>query len=252
MLSIHRSSYYYEPAKETEFNLWLMREIDKIYTEMPSYGSRKITEELIRQGHSINRKRVQRLMRMMGIQVIYPKPVLSKVDLSHKKYPYLLKGVKIENVNHVWSTDITYIPLRKGYLYLVAILDWFSRYVITWRISKSLESGFCMDALEDALNRGKPEIFNSDQGTQFTCDRFLETLETKDIKISMDGKGRAFDNIYIERLWRTIKYEEVYCKSYDSYQEAKENLDEYIKYYNEKRLHQSLGYKTPIEIFAKR
>lgn len=252
LLSIHRSSYYYEPVKESDYNLILMKEIDKIYTEMPSYGSRKITEELIRVGHGVNRKRVQRLMRMMGIEVIYPKMNLSKPNLSHKKYPYLLKGIKIENVNHVWSTDITYIPLKKGYVYLVAILDWFSRYIITWKLSNNLESGFCIEALEEALSQGRPEIFNSDQGTQFTCARFLRALEERKIKISMDGKGRAFDNIYIERFWRTVKYEEVYCKAYETYREAKENLDEYIKYYNERRLHQSLGYRVPIEVFTKR
>lgn len=227
-----------------------MRKIDEIYTETPSCGSRKIREMLISEGYKINRKRVQRLMRQMGIEVIYPRPNLSKPDLIYKKYPYLLKGVKIEDVNHVWSTDITYIPLKKGYIYLVAILDWFSRYVITWKLSNNLESGFCIEALREALDKGNPKIFNSDQGTQFTCGRFLEILEARKIQISMDGKGRAFDNIYIERFWRTIKYEEVYCKAYESYHEAKENLNEYIKYYNERRLHQSLGYKTPFEVFV--
>ena len=251
LLSVHRSSYYYEPCRETDLNLELMGEIDKIYSDIPSYGSRRIAEALINQGYNINRKRVQRLMRIMGIGVIYPRPNLSKPNLNHRRFPYLLKGVKIENVNHVWSTDITYIPLRSGYLYLVAVLDWFSRYVLTWRLLNNLESGFCIDALKEALEVGKPKIFNSDQGSQFTCNKFLEILEAGNIEISMDGKGRAFDNIYIERFWRTVKYEEVYCKAYESFEEAKENLGFYIKHYNEKRLHQSLGYRTPNEVFTK-
>jgi putative transposase len=251
LLSVARSSYYFEPAMETDFNLELMREIDKIYTEIPAYGSRRITEQLIRQGYSVNRKRIQRLMQAMGIEVIYPRPNLSKPNLRHKKYPYLLKNVQIVNVNQVWSTDITYIPLRKGYIYLVAVLDWYSRYVLSWKVSNSLSSGFCIEALKEALERGNPEIFNTDQGVQFSCKGFLDVLEKREIKISMDGKGRAFDNIYIERFWRTVKYEEVYCTAYESYIEAEENLGEYIKHYNEKRLHQSLDYKTPKEIFVK-
>lgn len=251
LLGLSRSSYYYEPALETELNLKLMRLIDEIYTDCPFYGSRRITETLINQGFEINRKRTQRLMQTMGIKVIYPRPNLSKPDNSHRKFPYLLKGVKIEDVNDVWSTDITYIPMKKGFLYLVAVLDWFSRYVLTWKLSNNLESGFCIDVLVEALGMGKPKIFNSDQGTQFTSTKFLEILETHDVRISMDGKGRAFDNIFVERLWRTVKYEEVYCKAYESFEEARENLKEYFKFYNSKRLHQSLGYKTPGEIFLK-
>jgi putative transposase len=235
---------------ETELNLELMREIDRIYTEVPSYGSRRVTEQLIRQGYTVNRKRIQRLMQKMGIEVIYPRPNLSKPDLNHKKYPYLLKNVQIANVNQVWSTDITYIPLRKGYIFLVAILDWYSRYVLSWKLSNNLSSHFCIEALKEALEQGRPEIFNSDQGVQFTCNSFLDVLEKRDIRISMDGKGRAFDNIYIERFWRTVKYEEVYCTAYESFIEAEKNLGWYIKHYNEKRLHQSLGYKTPKEVFV--
>lgn len=237
---------------ETDLNLKLMREIDKIYTKTPAYGSRRITEQLMRQGYIVNRKRVQRLMQLMRIEVIYPRANLSKPDQAHKKYPYLLKNVKIGNVNQVWSTDITYIPLKKGYIYLVAILDWYSRYVLSWRLSSNLGSEFCIEALKEALAIGHPTIFNSDQGVQFTCNRFLEVLEKREIQISMDGKGRAFDNIYIERFWRTVKYEEVYCTAYESYLEAEKNLGGYIKHYKEKRLHQSLGYKTPQEVYENR
>lgn len=249
MFSVNRSSYYYEHEAETELNLGLMRLIDEIYTEIPSYGSRRITEVLLRKGYEVNRKRIQRLMLVMGIEVIYPKPNLSKSDNSHRKFPYLLKGVMIEGINHVWSTDITYIPMRKGFLYLVAVLDWFSRYVLSWELSENLEVGFCIEALKKALERGKPVIFNSDQGVQFTSHRFIEVLEGHNIRISMDGRGRAFDNIFVERLWRTVKYEEVYCKAYEDFGEAYRNLSAYFKLYNDKRLHQSLGYKTPGEIF---
>lgn len=229
-----------------------MKLIDVIYTECPFYGSRKITEALFKKGYEINRKRTQRLMQKMGIKVIYPRPNLSRPDKAHRTYPYLLKGVAIEGINHVWSTDITYIPVRKGYLYLVAILDWFSRYVLTWKLSNNLESDFCIDVLKEALEIGKPKIFNSDQGVQFTSNRFVGILESHEVQISMDGKGRAFDNIFVERLWRTVKYEEVYCKAYESYEEAKKNLNDYFRFYNESRIHQSLGYKTPREIYLNR
>jgi putative transposase len=251
LLSLSRSSYYYEPARESELNLTLMKLIDGVYTEWPFYGSRKITGELVKKGYQINRKRTQRLMQKMGLRVVYPRPNLSKPNEAHKTYPYLLRGLIIEGVNHVWSTDITYVPVRKGYLYLVAILDWFSRYVLTWKLSNSLESNFCIEVLEEALEKGKPKIFNSDQGCQFTSNRFVGILESHAIQISMDGKGRAFDNIFVERLWRTVKYEEVYCKAYESFEEAQRNLKDYFKFYNEKRIHQSLGYKTPGEIYRK-
>lgn len=251
LLSLSRSTYYYEPVLETELNLKLMKLIDEMYTESPFYGSRKITEELEKKGYFVNRKRIQRLMRLMGLEVMYQKPNLSKPDLQHRKYPYLLRDMKIETVNHVWSTDITYIPMKNGFLYLAAILDWFSRYVLTWRLSNNLESGFCIEALREALGKGKPEIFNTDQGVQFTSNDFLEVLEEKQILISMDGKGRAFDNIFMERLWRTVKYEEVYCKAYESYEDARKNLETYFKFYNNTRLHQSLGYRTPQEIYLR-
>lgn len=249
LLSLPRSSYYYQGIEETELNLHLMRIIDEIYTDQPCCGSRKMTEELCNKGFIVNRKRVQRLMNAMGIQVIYPKPNLSKRNMGHKIYPYLLKGLEINAINQVWSTDITYIPMRKGFIYLTAIIDWFSRYILTWKLSDNLESHFCIEALEEALEGGKPEIFNTDQGTQFTSKGFTGLLEYNHVKISMDGKGRAFDNIFIERFWRTIKYEEVYCKDYDSFEEAKDNLGLYFMFYNNRRLHQSLGYKTPKDIF---
>jgi len=251
LLSLNRSSYYYEPVQESGLNLKLMKLIDEIYIECPFYGSRKITEELAKNGYQINRKRTQRLMQKMGLRVIYPRPNLSKPDKAHQTYPYLLKGLVIQEIDHVWSTDITYIPMRKGFLYLVAILDWFSRYVLTWKLSNSLESDFCIEVLEEALEKRKPKIFNSDQGVQFTNNRFTGILESHGIQISMDGKGRAFDNIFVERLWRTVKYEEVYCKAYEGFEEAKKNLKEYFKFYNEKRVHQSLGYRTPREIYLK-
>lgn len=228
-----------------------MNLIDGIYMESPSYGSRKVKEELKRRGILINRKRVQRLMQLMGLEVIYPRANLSKGNRADKKYPYLLKGVKVEEVNFVWSSDITYIPLQHEYVYLTAVMDWYSRYVVAWKLSSKMESGFCVEALEEALKWGKPEIFNTDQGTQYTSKSFTQVLEKHEVKISMDGKGRAFDNIFTERLWRTVKYEEVYCKAYENKQEAETNLSDYFKYYNTKRLHQSLGYKTPEEIFYK-
>lgn len=249
MLCLSRSTLYYEPVKETDLNLELMRCIDELYTEWPFYGSRKVTEEMIKMGYIVNRKRIQRLMRIMGLEVIYPKPNLSKPDLSHRKYPYLLRGVKIDSVNQVWSTDITYIPMKNGFLYLTAVMDWFTRYVLTWRLSNSLESRFCIDALEEALEKGKPETFNTDQGVQFTSNNFLNILEKNQIRISMDGKGRALDNIFVERLWRTVKYEEVYCRAYESFTEAKDSLGKYFKFYNNKRMHQSLGYRTPEDVF---
>lgn len=252
LVSLPRSTHYYRAEEETELNLELMKLIDSIYLEWPFYGSRKITEELERRGKLVNRKRVQRLMQLMGIEVIYPRPNVSKANEEHRKYPYLLKNVKIDEVNFVWSSDITYIPMENEFVYLTAVMDWYSRYVLTWRLSKRLESGFCVAALEEALKQGKPEIFNTDQGTQYTSKSFIQVLEKNEVRISMDGKGRAFDNIFIERLWRTVKYEEVYCKAYEDVKEAEKNLGEYFKFYNTRRLHQSLGYKTPEEVFYKR
>jgi putative transposase len=226
-----------------------MHRIDEIFTVSPFYGSRKILEGLRREGVSIGRERVQSLMREMGLIAIYPKPNLSRRHLEHQVYPYLLGNISIERPNQVWSADITYIRLRSGFLYLVAIMDWFSRYVLSWRLSNSMEVSFCLEALEEALEQGRPAIFNTDQGTQFTSKEFTGILLSKGIKISMDGRGRAFDNIFTERLWRSVKYEEVYIKNYQVYKEAREGLGSYFPFYNKDRYHQALGYKTPYEVY---
>lgn len=228
-----------------------MEMIDREYTDHPFYGSRQMTAFLRRQGHLVNRKRVMRLMRMMGLEAIYPKPNLSKAAAGHKKYPYLLKDLQILSPNHVWSTDITYIPVKGGFLYLTAIMDWFTRYILSWRLSNTMDVGFCLEALEEALSQGSPSIFNSDQGSQFTSKEFTGSLKARDIKISMDGKGRAFDNIFVERLWRTIKYEEVYLKKYETCRDAHLGLRSYIKFYNEERPHSSLSYRTPQEVYCR-
>lgn len=257
LLALCRSSFYYpEQSRQNgpigltrQFDYYLMRQIDQAYLKWPFYGSRRITAYLKSEGHRVNRKRIQRLMRHMGIQAIYPRQKLSKPNSEHRIFPYLLRNVVIERVNQVWSTDITYIPMRKGFLYLVAIMDWYSRYVLSWELSQTLEKYFCINALEEALCIGKPEIFNSDQGCQFTCIAFTGILQERDIVISMDGRGRAFDNIFIERLWRTVKQEEVYLKDYQSVAEAEEQLRQYFKFYNTERLHQSLGYRDPRSVY---
>ncbi len=225
-----------------------MRLLDEQYTKTPFYGSRKMVAFLNRDGHCVNRKRVQRLMRQMGIEAIYPKRNLSKTNPEHRIYPYLLRGLKIDKPNQVWSADITYIRLHQGWIYLVAIMDWFSRYVLSWEVSTSLETDFCLTALDKALSTGYPEIFNTDQGSQFTSNLFTEKLKDQSILISMDGRGRAFDNIFIERLWRSLKYEEVYLRDYQSVSEGKHFLKEYMVFYNHERLHQSLDYQTPAEV----
>jgi len=204
---------------------------------------------LNQQNHQINRKRVQRLMRLMRIEAIYPKPKLTKRNAEHKVYPYLLRGVSIEKNDHVWSTDITYIRIGNGFVYLTAVIDWYSRYVLSWRLSNSLENTFCVEVLEEALSISKPEIFNTDQGSQYTAANFLKILTDSNVKISMDSKGRALDNIFVERLWRTVKYEEVYLKDYQSMKEAQRSLKDYLNFYNKERLHQSLKYKTPESIY---
>jgi putative transposase len=230
-----------------------MRLIDEIYTRSPFYGARRIAAELNRMnsGFTADRKRVGRLMRKMGIEAIYPKPRLSQSDRENTKHPYLLKGVEIERANQVWGTDITYIPTRKGYVYLVAIMDWHSRYVVSWEVSNSLEATFCVRALKKAFQRcGYPEIFNSDQGSQYTGEEFQSVLQASGrVRVSMDGRGRCMDNIFTERLWRSVKYEEVYLEEYESLPQAREGVDRYLTFYNEARLHQALGYKTPAEIF---
>ena len=247
LLGLARGSWYYEPAGETAENLQLMRRIDELYLQRPYYGSRRIGNEL-----SVNRKRVQRLMRQMGLEAIYPKPRTTVRCPQHKIYPYLLRNMEIERPNQVWSTDITYIPLQGGYVYLTAVIDWYSRYVLTWRLSNSLDSTFCIEALEEALASGQPEIFNTDQGVQFTSLAFTGCLESRGVAISMDGRGRALDNVFVERLWRSVKYEEVYLKDYDDAWQAEASLGEYFDFYCHARPHQALDYRTPAEVYGAR
>ena len=228
-----------------------MRLLDEQYTRTPFYGVRKMTAWLRSVGEPVNKKRVRRLMRRMGLEALYPKPNLSRACAQHKKYPYLLKGLAITRSNQVWGTDITYIRLAEGFVYLVAIMDWFSRYVLSWSVSVTLDVGFCLEALEQALRINRPEILNSDQGVQFTCADFTGRLEAEKIRISMDGQGRALDNVFTERLWRSVKYEEVYLKDYGTVPVAIQNLNGYFGFYNGERLHQSLGYKTPGDVYFK-
>lgn len=251
LLGLSRSSLYYRSrgGKDND-NQHLMRLIDRQYTEAPFYGTRRMTAWLRSQGHAVNRKRVSRLMNLMGIEAIYPKKRLSLADPQARKYPYLLKGLSVKGPDHVWATDITYIRMRQGFVYLVAIMDWFSRYVVAWSVSITMEANFCIEALQRALEGRKPEIFNSDQGCQFTCTGFTGVLKDAGIKISMDGQGRAFDNIFVERLWRSVKYEEVYLKDYVTVREAIGSLGAYFSFYNERRLHQALGYQTPYQLYT--
>ena len=252
LLGVSRASWYYEPTGESKENLRLMRLIDEQYTRTPFYGSRRMSAWLQDRGHDVNRKRVRRLMQLMGIEAVYPKPNLSRAAEGHKIYPYLLRGVEIARVNQVWSTDITYIRMAHGFVYLVAVMDWFSRFVLSWRLSLTLELDFCVEALRRALRWGRPEIFNSDQGSQFTSDDFTGELEQRHIAISMDGRGRCLDNIFIERLWRSLKYEEVYLKDYALVADAQEGIGRYLRFYNYERLHSSLDYRTPASIYRTR
>jgi putative transposase len=250
LLNLARSTVYYQPAPAGEADLTLMRLIDEQYLRTPYYGTRRMVEWLRRQGHIVNRKRVQRLMRLMGIEAIYQKPNTSKPNLEHKIYPYLLRDLAIDRVNWVWCADITYIPMARGFLYLVAIMDWVSRRVLAWRLSNTMEAEFCVEALEEALTRyGRPEIFNTDQGSQFTSTAFTGVLDGQGIAISMDGKGRFMDNIFIERLWRSLKYEEVFLKAYATVAEARSGISSYFALYNDQRPHQALNYRTPREVF---
>ena len=252
LLGVSRSGLYYEPIGESEENLCLMRLLDEQYTKAPFYGSRRMAEWLAAQGHEVNRKRVLRLMRLMGIEAVYPKPRLSEPGDGHKIYPYLLRGVAVDRANQVWSTDITYIRMAQGFVYLVAVMDWYSRFVLSWSLSLTMELDFCLEALKCALRRARPEIFNSDQGAQFTSEKFTGVLTAQEIAISMDGRGRCMDNIFIERLWRSLKYEEVYLKDYESVREARDGIARYFRFYNHERLHQSLDYRTPASIYAGR
>lgn len=250
LLSLHKSGLYYQPKGESQQNLHLMRKIDEQYLKTPFAGYRMMNELLRRQGEVVNEKRIRRLMQLMGLVAIYPKPDLSKANKAHKKYPYLLRNMVINQVNQVWSSDITYIPMKHGFLYLVAVMDWYSRYVLSWELSNSMESSFCLKALQTALERfGRPRIFNTDQGVQFTSDAFVDTLLDQDILVSMAGKGRATDNVFIERLWRSVKYEDVYLKSYSDGQSLFAGLQTYFQFYNTQRPHQHLAKLTPAEVY---
>jgi putative transposase len=249
LLGLPRSTYYYRTQGESVENLHLMRRLDEQYTQTPYYGVRRMTAWLQSQGYAVNRKRVARLLRTMGLETIYPAPHMSQGHPMHRVYPYLLRGVPITKVNQVWSTDITYIRLHGGFIYLVAVMDWFSRYVLSWALSITMDVGFCLEALEQALGVATPDIFNSDQGAQFTSLEFTGRLAAAGIQISMDGRGRALDNVFVERLWRTVKYEEVYLKDYETPQEATQQLGRFFVRYNEQRQHQSLGYQTPARVY---
>ena len=248
LVGLNRATFYYLPAPESAFNLHLMRLIDEQYTRTPFYGWPRMTAHLRRQGFEVNHKRVQRLMGKMGLQAIYPKRRTSIAAQGHKVYPYLLRNLAITRPNQVWSADITYIPMVRGFMYLVAIMDWYSRYVVTWQLSNTLDELFCLDALDRALAQGQPDIFNTDQGAQFTALAFTSRLERAEIRISMDGRGRALDNVFIERLWRSVKYENVYLYEYAVVPELEKGLHEYFTFYNHERLHQSLSYQTPAEV----
>jgi len=251
LLSVSRSGWYYEPNPVRADELALMRRIDELHLKLPFFGSRKLSQELRTEGHVVNRKHVQRLMQRMGLVAMAPQPPsTSEPAPEHPRYPYLLRGLHVWRVNQAWAADITYIPMAHGFLYLVAILDWYSRCVLAWRLSNTLESSFCVDALEDALARHPaPEIFNTDQGAQFTAEAFTGVLRKREIQISMDGKGRCLDNVFVERLWRSLKYEEVYLHAYEGAREARTGVAGYFAFYNERRPHQALGYQTPAAFY---
>lgn len=252
LLGLSRSSLYYEPAAETAENLRLMRLIDQEYTAHPFLGSRRLTKWLVEHGEAVNRKRVQRLMQVMGLEAIYPKPKLSAAGRGQRIYPYLLRDVRIQRPDQVWSTDITYVPLASGFMYLAAIIDWFSRYVLAWRLSNTLDGSFCLEMLDEALQWGQPEVFNTDQGVQFTAQAWTERLESAGVAVSMDGRGRCLDNVFVERLWRTVKYEDIYLWRYEAVPQLQRGLGRYFPYYNEERLHQSLDYRTPAAVYRQR
>lgn len=249
LLSVSRSSYYYEPKGESWDNLILMELMDRLHLLHPEWGRPQMTQNLRRLGYGVNHKRIGRLMRLMNIRSVLPRPNTSKPNEAHEIYPYLLRGLQIEFPNQVWSVDITYIPMPRGFLYLVAILDWFSRYVLAWELSNTMETNFCISALENAFGYGHPEIFNSDQGAQFTSKNFTQVLKDRQIQISMDGRGRALDNVFVERLWWSVKYEHVYLHCHQNGKELFQGLYEYFDYYNNRRLHSSLNYQTPKEVY---
>ena len=249
LLELSRSTFYYQVAGETSYNMALMRMIDEQFTRRPFYGVMRMTASLRAMGHGVNPKRVRRLMRLMGLEAIYPKPRLSAAGPDHKIYPYLLKDVTVDRPDQVWSTDITYVRLAHGFVYLTAILDWYSRYVLSWELSTTLDTGFCLEALRQALRISKPEIFNTDQGPQFTSVDFTRCLLDEGIRVSMDGRGRVYDNIFVERLWRSVKYEEVYLHDYQTVSATRAGLSEYFVFYNTERPHEALGYRTPHEVY---
>jgi putative transposase len=250
LLKVARSTLYYRPVPVSADDLAVMRRMDELHLAYPFYGSRRMAAALRREGRAVNRKRAQRLMEVMGIEALYQKPNTSKGHPAHKIYPYLLRGLAIDRPNQVWCADITYIPMAKGFVYLVAVMDWFSRRVLSWRLSITMETDFCVEALTEAMERyGQPEIFNTDQGVQFTSAAFIDELADRGVRISMDGKGRYLDNIFIERLWRSLKYEEVYIRAYDSVAEARRSLGVWLAFYNDVRPHQSFEYRTPREVF---
>jgi putative transposase len=248
LVDLNRASYYYQAARESVLNLELMRKIDEQYLKTPFYGWPRMTDYLHKQGYAINHKRVQRLMQLMGLQAIYPRPRPKQERHNHKIYPYLLKGVEIVRPNQVWSSDITYIPLQNGFMYLVAVIDWYSRYILAWELSNTLDGYFCQVALQQALTQGRPEIFNTDQGVQFTATDFTDILAQAHIQISMDGRGRALDNIFIERFWRSLKYEDIYLWDYATVPDLLAGLARYFTFYNLERPHQSLDHCTPAEV----
>jgi putative transposase len=252
LLGVSRSSLYYEPAKASPAQLEIMRIIDEQYLKTPFYGARRLQQKLLERGYNVSRGRVSRLMRIMSLDAIYQKPKTSKASPAHKKYPYLLRELVIDRPGQVSTVDITYIPMARGFIYLVAVMDWHSRFVLGWRLSNTMEADFCVEAFQDSLAFGVPEISNTDQGSQFTSDNYIGILDKCGVAISMDGRGRWIDNVFVERLWRSLKYEEVYLKAYDSIAEARAGIAAYIEFYNYERPHQSLRYKTPWEVFKEK
>lgn len=249
VLGLARSTYYREPAGESEENLRLMRIMDEQHLKRPTFGRRQMTMWLCNQGHEVNEKRVRRLMKLMGLEAIYCRPRTTQRNKQHKVYPYLLRDVEITRPNQVWSTDITYIPMEHGFMYLSAVIDWYSRHVLSWQVSNTLEGTFCIESLEEALSLGRPEIFNTDQGSQFTSATYTALLESNGIRISMVGRGRALDNVFIERLWRTVKYEEIYLKDYATVDDLISGLSEFFRFYSRERPHQSLNGRTPWSVY---
>jgi putative transposase len=252
LIGLSRSSYYYEPAPETPENLALMEVIDREYMEHPFLGSRRLAAWLRGEGRRVNRKRVRRLMGVMGLEAVHPKPRLSRPAPGHRVYPYLLRGVAVERPDQVWSTDITYVPMPAGFMYLTAVIDWHSRYVLSWGLSNSLETDFCLEALDEALTRGRPEVFNTDQGSQYTAEAFVSRVIASGVRMSMDGRGRWLDNVFVERLWRSVKYEEVYLWRHATVPDLHSGLRRYFTYYNEGRRHQALEDRTPAAVYGER